>query len=1164
MRDRTSRRIHARSVGPHATTSTGWFHIRALVGHASNCARFAVGLRGVGAACAPLVPPSSAPSVHLAGAVEPTDLPIADVPSRAERPRTGYIPSPAAAPLPSAAAPVPQNLCELPLDFPCGHTITKQQHMSVYYSILNNTVPVPVADFSLSVTPSAVTLAKGSSTQVSVSVSGSSGFASSVSVQASGLPTGVTISPSSIAVQMGSPQTFSLSAGNSASPASNVVTVTGSAGSITHSTQLSLTVNAPVFTPSRTAYVRSDAATQYFQYLNSHWAVFNPNSNRFFVTDPVGNHVFVFDASTRMMIATLDVPGAFSLDDSPDHTILYIGTQIGDLYTVDPVAMSITKRYPAAEISPYGFQTYAVLGLADGRLALLGSQGGIQNIDGYSDFAIWNPADNSISVYASVRNAAGLYKYPTTIVCGPLINIGGFARTADRRKIVVSSVDSDGTLCLVDPSTGASTYTTQPTVQPTPSPDGNYIAISTYPPAIVLLDAHTLGLVAQFPVSGFSAPSLAFSVDSKTVFAFSASIVYAYDVGTRQQIGWTPNLFLPPTSGGMSVGAGEATAPIIQATDNTGLQFGAMEEGVGFLDTAALRTGAVGTQFTNGYLKPSSGAVAGGTAVTLTGGIPSGSKVDSVYFGSQNLASFTISGNSITMIAPPGPPGPADVRIMMSDGGVMLIPEGFSYGPTILQVTPNTSTADGGGTGIIYGYGFGSFTDNAIPSDLEITVGGQRAKILSYIGNAYGLLSLPFELESVAFTIPAGVAGAPADVTVTNNSGSATLHSGMSYLPPPQVFTLPGASMQQGIYDPHRDLYYLTDANKIQVFSRTKGQWLPPISIPSPIAGAAQRLWAISLSLDGSKLAVSDNVANVIYVIDPDQVTPLKAFPITSPMSGITRSPAGIAVSNKGTIYYAASNFGGTGFSSYFKLDSNTGQVTDYNVTGPGLGTKDAYLRTVLSADGARVYFNNDGRAFSIDTVTDKIFYSANGPGCCYGDYDLTLSSNQSRLAATSYLYDADLNGESYIALNDREFMNISYAYGMKLSADGSLLFQPSTSGIDVFDGRVGTLWTRISLPLSLSTGFDALVSNGRDNVLLAITNVLGGNANAIAILDLSSVPEPKPLPYATKTPAARMTSLKPATPGFPGIGSSELLPRTPHRVISGDAVGQRSTSQRQ
>src|SRR6266568_6704240 len=137
-RDRTSLRIRARSAAPHATTSTGSFHIRVLVGHASNRARFAAGLRDVGAACAPLVLPSSVPAVHLAGVVEPTDLPIADAPSRAEPPRTGYIPSPAAAPLPSAAPPVPQNLCELPLDFPCGHTTTKHHRMSVYYSILNS------------------------------------------------------------------------------------------------------------------------------------------------------------------------------------------------------------------------------------------------------------------------------------------------------------------------------------------------------------------------------------------------------------------------------------------------------------------------------------------------------------------------------------------------------------------------------------------------------------------------------------------------------------------------------------------------------------------------------------------------------------------------------------------------------------------------------------------------------------------------------------------------------------------------------------------------------------------------------------------------------------------------------------------------------------------
>ena len=119
-------------------TSTGWFHNPVSVAHASNSARFAANLQDEGAACALLVRLASAPAVHLAGVVEPTDLPIADVPQAAGRPRTGYIPSPAAAPLPSAAAPVPQNLSELPLDFPCGHTTTKHQKMSVYYSILSS------------------------------------------------------------------------------------------------------------------------------------------------------------------------------------------------------------------------------------------------------------------------------------------------------------------------------------------------------------------------------------------------------------------------------------------------------------------------------------------------------------------------------------------------------------------------------------------------------------------------------------------------------------------------------------------------------------------------------------------------------------------------------------------------------------------------------------------------------------------------------------------------------------------------------------------------------------------------------------------------------------------------------------------------------------------
>jgi len=40
----------------------------------------------------------------------------------------------------------------------------------------------------------------------------------------------------------------------------------------------------------------------------------------------------------------------------------------------------------------------------------------------------------------------------------------------------------------------------------------------------------------------------------------------------------------------------------------------------------------------------------------------------------------------------------------------------------------------------------------------------------------------------------------------------------------------------------------------------------------------------------------------------------------------------------------------------------------------------------------------------------------------------------------------------------------------------------------------------------------DALVSDGNDNILIAITGTTG---NGIAVVDLSSLPEPAPLPYS-------------------------------------------------
>lgn len=108
------------------------------------------------------------------------------------------------------------------------------------------------------------------------------------------------------------------------------------------------------------------------------------------------------------------------------------------------------------------------------------------------------------------------------------------------------------------------------------------------------------------------------------------------------------------------------------------------------------------------------------------------------------------------------------------------------------------------------------------------------------------------------------------------------------------------------------------------------------------------------------------------------------------------------------------------------------------------------------------------------------IFRASTDQGCRYGDDDLALSSNQTQFEASSYLYDSNLNAQSFLTLNDREALNTSYVYGAKLSPNGSLLFQPSTNGLDVYDGRLGILLTRIALSFPLSANYDALVSEAR------------------------------------------------------------------------------------
>jgi endoglucanase len=105
------------------------------------------------------------------------------------------------------------------------------------------TVNAPVPDFSLSVSPASLTLTQGTAGTRSINIARVNGFTSSVSLSASGLPSGVTASfnPTSTA---GNSSTLTLTASATASTGMATVTVTGAGGGLTRTVAISLSVSS--------------------------------------------------------------------------------------------------------------------------------------------------------------------------------------------------------------------------------------------------------------------------------------------------------------------------------------------------------------------------------------------------------------------------------------------------------------------------------------------------------------------------------------------------------------------------------------------------------------------------------------------------------------------------------------------------------------------------------------------------------------------------------------------------------------------------------------------------------------------------------------------------------------------------------------------------------
>ena len=106
------------------------------------------------------------------------------------------------------------------------------------------TAPPPAqADFSLAVSPQSLNVTIGGAGQpVQLTATALNGFTGNVNVALSGLPAGVTANPASVSLTPGTPQSVTLTAGNSAQAGSANAVFTGTSGSLTHAATLALTV----------------------------------------------------------------------------------------------------------------------------------------------------------------------------------------------------------------------------------------------------------------------------------------------------------------------------------------------------------------------------------------------------------------------------------------------------------------------------------------------------------------------------------------------------------------------------------------------------------------------------------------------------------------------------------------------------------------------------------------------------------------------------------------------------------------------------------------------------------------------------------------------------------------------------------------------------------
>jgi DNA-binding beta-propeller fold protein YncE len=988
-----------------------------------------------------------------------------------------------------------------------------------------------VAPFHLTLSPPQLSLIPGSPASVQVTVVPSVGPVPDVGLNTYTLPDRWDFENPAFSGAEPGPFTLTFDPAVASQHLSNFpifITATNSTGDAsTAILPVNLTVPFPPITaPTRSTVVRTDDIPAGAVYDAARKLVFTPLPNL--------NEIRVFSSIDAHLVATIPAFHPTSIDEASDGSKVFAGS-LGQIITLDPDSFQVTQSHqtPVQPQLP-AIPPVQLVALSNGDVMFLSS----------TELFLWNPSNSS-----------------TTLLNPPGFNgTYSMTRSADHTKVLLSCIVTEpSTSLLYDASSGMfgspGLGLTGSSVMPNAAavnPDGSQIAMispgfSDMGGFLYFYDGN-FNLLSSAPIYNIDTPGqLIYSLDGTTIYAFFpqpdvGSVGIAYDTSTFAPRG----LFSMANAGGTTAAmpyAIDETSMIFGPTTGNAIPYGAL------VFTDASHPGAMAPDQSiepNGF--PPTGLCGGGAS--MIGGAPfppapglgfpdvvcfpspfsltqpfalSGVGFDQntqygLFVGPPPSSpasepALDVSVSSIDQLSfkfpsnpPNNTPGPVNLTLTRPDGWYQVIPEAFSYGPSIMFADPTAIPTAGQITVNIFGYDFVSPT---------VTIGGQPATVISsrfYPNNVGGI----FPLQQLQVTAPSGQSG-PADITVTTAMGSTTLAAGVQYLSSAQVFPIAG-SLGSLIYDQARQRLYISnnDHNRVEIFDLGMQALLPPISVGNSPTN-------LSLTADGSKLAVLNSTDGTISVIDPVQLKVVATYP------GFTAQDQTTCGSTPGA--YSATTMqphrAVVALSCPFVthvLNLDTGAISC-----SGIASCDAVGTTLIvgfpvaalssSPDGTQIFISSG--LSQVALLNLNINTLAPRPGIRSQGWSSAVNADSNFFANTLAIYNSQMvavtlaSGDGYFSTE----LEGELGGGEAFNPSGSLLFTPSSfvagSGVDVFDVHRGRLALRIGLsdPPSVPRS-PSIAVDGTGSKLFVLTRT------GVTIAELAVVP----LSIASVSPASGTT----------------------------------------